>query len=94
MTKDQGSISGQNLTYIAVNSGFDRNSILTFCPRTVSNDIRYAPVPEDCAEKVTFLKELLQIRDGDLDVCFDEGKDFLTKEELQDLIFLVSTEPI
>ena len=86
---DQGSISGQNIDYIAKSAGYDRCSVMNKPPRSVASAIKYAPVPHNTIWKVSFLKELLNVRDGDLCVGNEEeGK----KEEIQQLINTVSTD--
>ena len=92
MVMDQGSISGQNLNFVSIHSGYPSHSILKMSPRAVSNDLRFYPVPEDSAWKVNFLKELISLRDcDDLHIESQTDQEFLTKEEIQDLIALVST---
>ena len=87
---DQGSISGQNIDYIAKSAGYDRFSVMNESPRSVASAIKYAPVSHNSIWKVSFLKELLNVRDGDL--CVGNEEEGFSKEEIQQLINLVSTD--
>ena len=87
MSSDKSSISGQNLNFIANNSGYSFESLLNTCPKIISNAMTYAPIPKDDIWKVSFLQELLNIRSGALNV---DGID-LKREEIQDMINMVTT---
>ena len=92
MVMDQGSISGKNLNFVSTHSGYPSYSILKMSPRAVLSELKFYPVPEDSAWKVNLLKELISLRDcDDVHIESQTGQEFLTKEEIQDLIALVST---
>ena len=92
MVMDQGSISGQNLNFVSIESGYSRQSILKMAPKAVINEMKCFPVPEDSAWKVNILKELIDIRDSVLHIGTKDDENFLTKKEIEDLIVLVSTK--
>ena len=87
MIFDQGSICGQNIEFIAKQSGNTRYSVMNMSPIEVANSMNYFPTPKDCLGKVTCLMELLEVRDGDLQI----GEGGFSKEEIQTLINFIST---
>ena len=91
MVYDQGSITGQNINFIALKSGYNRYSVMEISPRHVANSMKYSEVPKESMWKVSFLKELLSIRNGDLSVGNGEEEGF-SKKEIQELIFNISTD--
>ena len=92
MIFDQGSNSGQNINRIALSAGYTRYSVMKMSPSCVANAITYCPVPKESEWKVSFLKELMSVRDGDLKVGKDEDDDSFTKEEINQLIGIVATQ--
>ena len=83
--KDQGSVTCQNLNLISKESGIQ--NVLEMNPRAVSQNICYAPVPDQDRWKVGFLKELLHLRQGHLEL---EANEF-TLDEINTLIKEVAT---
>ena len=81
----QGSITGQNLSVIAKDANLDLIKIMNMSPNSVADLIVYAPVPENCEWQVNFIKELLQIRAGGLEV------ENFSEKEVQNLINFIST---
>ena len=90
MIFDQGSISVQNIDSIDKSARYDRFSVMNINPRTVASEIKYAPVPNSEIWKVKFLKERLNVRNGDL--CVGSGEESFSKKEIQDLICMISTD--
>ena len=91
MVYDQGSTCGQNINYIAENAGFSRYSVLKISPRHVASSMKYSVVPEESMWKVSFLKELLSIRDGHFSVGNEEEGGF-SRDEIQELINIITTD--
>ena len=91
MVYDQGSICGQNINFIAKNAGYDTYTMMKTSPRHVASSMKYFAVPEESLWKVSFLKELISIREGDLSVGNEEEGGF-SKEEIKDLIDTISTD--
>ena len=82
---DQGSSTCQNLNLISELSGLE--NILEISPRMLSQQIVYEAVPESEAWRVPLLKELLSLKSNDLTL----PDNFLTKDELEDLIRFTAT---
>lgn len=59
-------------------------------PKTVSSAMKYFPTPQIDQWKIPFLNELLDIRNGKLQI--NEGEDTFTPEEIQDLIHMITTD--
>ena len=91
MIFDQGSICGQNIEFIAKQSGNTRYSVMNMSPIEVANSMSYFPTPKDSLWKVTCLMELLEVRDGDLQIGDDQDEGGFSKEEIQTLINFIST---
>ena len=70
---DPGSISGQNINLIASSSGYNRYTIMNMTPNCVANAITYSPIPKESQWKVSQLKELISLHDGDLYMAVDES---------------------
>ena len=86
MIMDQGYKSGKNIQYISVISGFERETIMSFSPATVANEIKYSPVREDCLGKVSFVKELLKVLYDELELSN------FTREDMKDILRLTTTD--
>ena len=82
---DQGSITRHNLNSIEKDSGC--TDLLSYSPKYISSKVRYAPVPETEEWRVSFLKELISLRNNDMVL---EDSQF-TQNEIQDLISMVAT---
>ena len=63
---DQGSITGQNINLIASSSGYNRYTVMKMTPNCVANAIKYSPIPKESEWKISLLKELISLRDGEL----------------------------
>ena len=83
--EDKSSTTSQNLDLISRESGIE--NVLEENPRTVANSLQYCPVPHEEEWRLGFLKELLLLRNGQMEVENDE----LSQEEINDLITIVAT---
>ena len=83
--KDNGSLTKQNLNLISEDTGCE--NILDANPRFIASQTVYAEVPEEEKWRIAILKELLLVRDEDLEI----GDDLLSSEELNDLINMICT---
>ena len=89
---DQGSISGQNLNLIASSSGYNRYTVMNMSPNCVANAITYSPIPKESQWKVSLLKELISLGDGELCMSEDESGNGFSREDFQNLIAFISTQ--
>ena len=60
-------------------------NILSLDSKFVSNQVKYAPVPENEIWRIDFIEELLKIRSNELFV------DGFNKEEIEELITVTAT---
>ena len=92
MINDQGSNSGQNINLIAQNSGYNKYNVLQMDPSCVAKEITYSSAPKESTWRIGFLKELINVRDGNLNVGGLNDDEGFSQKEIEDLIYIVATQ--
>ena len=92
MIYDQGSNSGKNINLLALNAGYNRYNVMSMAPSCVAKEMTYSTVPKECTWKIDFLKELINVRDGNLSVGSPEDNESFSMKEIGHLINIVATQ--
>ena len=92
MIHDQGSNSGQNINLIASNAGYSRHNVMKMEPTCVAREMSYSSDPKESIWTIDFLKELMNVHNGNLSVvCLEDDESFSIKE-IGHLINIVATQ--
>ena len=86
---DTRTITGKNVRKILLETGtFD---ILSIDTNELKRSFQYKQIPDEEKWRINILKELVNTKQGNLEIIFDEETEKLTAEEIDNMIHIITT---